>query len=99
MKDLQRFKALCKDPRIDQVSDERESASFRKEDNGDGIWLYLMPGWTAPTTETHCVHESKLSQLIFSMKNLEVCDCKECLQSIADRATAKARAASRAALV
>ena len=49
---------------IEDVSDESEA--------GDGIWIYLMPGYWDPDTETHCVHEDTMSECVEAMKSVEL---------------------------
>lgn len=67
-----------RDKRIEATSDERAT--------GDGIWLYLKPGWI--WGEVHFVHEDTVTACRQALRTVEACHCDEC-------ETLKAREASK----
>lgn len=81
MSDKSRFDALCKDERIKFISDERETPSFRKTENGTGVWLFLKRGWIDPETDCHSVTEHTLADLSAGMKRITRCDCSDCTET------------------
>ena len=64
---------LANDPRVESISDER--GGF---DGGDGIWVYLKPGFMCTATQTHCVHEWTVLDVLVAWQSGEPCNCKDC---------------------
>lgn len=56
------------DTRIEAISDERAT--------GDGIWLYLKPGWV--WDEVHFVHEDTVRACRQALRVVQPCNCEEC---------------------
>ena len=82
---------ILADPRVDEISDEREYRGSQlrdpevkkyiedRGDNGDGFWIYLKPGWVDNTgTGAHMVHESSIEESFKFLKWVDKCDCNEC---------------------
>lgn len=64
------LRPLLDDPRVDEISNE---ASY-----GDGYWVYLTPGWIAPSTEAHCVHEWTVRETLEAFREVTPCSCEQC---------------------
>lgn len=65
------FKSLDKiaaDPRVELVFDEGD----------DGIWIWLNPGSLCGDTDTHCVHEWTVRDVIRSFRTVQPCDLTGC---------------------
>lgn len=62
------------DPRIEEISDERSS--------GDGIWLYLKPGFIWDNS-VHVVHENTVKACREALKYVTPCDCAICQDQLA----------------
>jgi hypothetical protein len=66
-------KRIAADPRVEKIIDER--------DGGDGIWVYLNPGFhdgydqLAPT---HAIVEDTWEAVRQQMRCVAKCACKEC---------------------
>jgi hypothetical protein len=58
---------------IETISNERDS--------GDGIWVYLKPGWIAD--EVHHVHEDTVRECLEALKEVRRCNCEECQSLLA----------------
>lgn len=56
---------LKKNPKVSSISDER--------DTGDGIWVYLKPGWHCALSGTHTVHEWTVRDLVESFDTVAPC--------------------------
>lgn len=67
MKTLDRIK---KNPKVELVSDERNS--------GSGVFAYLNPGWIDLFSETHCVHEDTATEVLRRLASVQPCNCDEC---------------------
>lgn len=62
---------IKKHPKVDEISDERN--------NGDGIWIYLKPGFINEEKEVHCIHEHTIEECLEQLKNdIVECACEEC---------------------
>lgn len=68
MKTLERLK---KDPRVSDAWSEGGSQE-------DGYWVSLKSGWRDSFTETHCVHEWNMKDLLNAFRHIEKCECEEC---------------------
>lgn len=56
---------------IHSISDERC--------NGDGYWVYLMPGWINTMHGVHHIHEDTPQDCVSQLKDcVEPCDCEDC---------------------
>jgi hypothetical protein len=64
-KTLQRIKA---NPRV--------ADAWFEEDNG--YWVSLKPGFKWADFDTHAVHESTITQLVRSMREVVPCSCVDC---------------------
>lgn len=82
---------IMADPRVEEISDEREYRGSQlrdpeikkyiedRGDNGDGFWIYLKPGWVDNTgTGAHMVHESSIEESLKFLKWVSKCECDEC---------------------
>jgi hypothetical protein len=62
---------------VDSISDEREwdriPNGWRGE-NGDGFWIYLVPGFIDPMTEVHCIHENSPSAGYALLSRVRPCE-------------------------
>lgn len=47
---------IATDPRVQSISDERNM--------GDGVWVYLKPGFLNGSTDTGTIHESSFSKCL-----------------------------------
>ena len=56
--------------KVSEVDDESAS--------GDGYWVYLKPGWICSSSETHCVHEWNMRDLLSAFRDVAPCDCEDC---------------------
>jgi len=56
---------------ITEITDERAE--------GSGYWIYLHPGWIAPS-ETHFIHEYTVRDVLDAFRNVQPCCCEECTQ-------------------
>ena len=54
---------------IETIEDER--------DNGNGIWVYLRPGWCRDGDGEHAIHEDTISDLAAWLPPIR-CQCAEC---------------------
>lgn len=62
-------------PRFNDFSDE---TGFGKGPQGDGYWLYTLPGFcNAENPGQHCFHEWTVKDLIKAL-DVAKCDCDEC---------------------
>lgn len=55
-KKARNLKSFDQHPLVESVSDERGS--------GDGVWVYLRPGWHCSETGTHAVHEDSVEAVV-----------------------------------
>jgi len=82
---------ILADPRVEEVSDEREYRGSqlrdpevkahieRMGDNGDGFWIYLKLGWMDRIgTGCHIIHETTIEECFNLLKKIEKCKCDEC---------------------
>mgnify|MGYP000636471119 CR=1 FL=1 len=63
-------------------TDKIESISYEEE---DGVWIYLKKGWINPKLETHSIHEWELMDILSDLKDIEKCECSDCLEKIEKR--------------
>ena len=63
-------KTILKDGRIQEISDERGG--------GDGIWVYLKPGFINIESETHMIHEDSWKEVIAMRGFIKPCTCEDC---------------------
>ena len=62
---------LERHPRVDSVSDERES--------GNGFWIYAAKGFWNPRLGTHGWHEDTMQQTYKAfVTQVEICTCRDC---------------------
>lgn len=72
MKESEIIKKILKDPRVQEISDERGM--------DDGFWIYLKSGWIDPIgSEAHHIHEDTPAEAYKYLKWIAPCDCcSEC---------------------
>jgi len=64
---------------VESVTDEREWlripawAVNAGVENGDGFWVYLIPGYINRMTDTHCIHEDSPSECLALLREVEHC--------------------------
>lgn len=72
------------DPRFEEYSNESGpvppgTPAERHCEYHDGHWLYTAPGWWNPMSETHCIHEWTVKDVLAEVAFIEPCHCAECV--------------------
>lgn len=68
------FDNIKKDPRVSTIWDEDE----------DGIWVDLKPGWQDANFDQYChtIHEWNIREVFERFKSISPCNCQECTELI-----------------
>lgn len=61
---------ILKDPRVEEISDERV--------NGDGFWVYLKTGFYGYEEGSHIIHEDSPTKCFALFGDIAPCKCDEC---------------------
>jgi hypothetical protein len=64
------LRKIGRDPRIQSVWDEGD----------DGLWFSLKPGFRIAIDNTHSAHESTVKDLLAKLREIEPCNCEDCLR-------------------
>jgi len=67
-------------PNVESISDEREFERRPpgEDENGDGFWVYMEPGFRDGLEHLHSFHEHSPSECLKLLKRIEKCpaDCE-----------------------
>jgi hypothetical protein len=60
---------------VESISDEREwqRTPAWADENGDGFWVYLVPGYQWSGGGIHCIHENSPSECYSLLRDVEAC--------------------------
>jgi hypothetical protein len=67
---------------IDEIEDYRSQGP-----DGDGYWVHLKPGYILQPDGVHSIHEDNITQCADQFGRVEKCECQECQQILAKRAS------------
>lgn len=56
------------------------------DDEGtEGYWVYTNHGYYSPDMECHTIHEYTQAEVLQKIRNIEPCNCKECIQGLTEQ--------------